>query len=104
MNYYKILNLTPTATEKEIKKAFRKLVKKYHPDKKGNPKKLIEVLTAYNNIKRERELKKYEVQEYKEEIIFDIPYEKEENLLIYFLKMVLIGIGIGIIICIILTL
>ena len=31
-DYYKILGLTPAADKKEIKKAFRQLAKKYHPD------------------------------------------------------------------------
>ena len=38
-NYYKILQLEPTATQEEIKKSFRKLAKKFHPDvNKNNPK------------------------------------------------------------------
>ncbi|XP_042258391.1 dnaJ homolog subfamily B member 9-like [Thunnus maccoyii] len=32
-NYYKTLNVEPTATDSQIKKAFRKLAIKYHPDK-----------------------------------------------------------------------
>ena len=32
-NYYQILNVSPSASEAEIKNAFRKLAFKYHPDK-----------------------------------------------------------------------
>lgn len=32
-NYYETLNIEPTATDGQIKKAFRKLAIKYHPDK-----------------------------------------------------------------------
>lgn len=32
IDYYKILGLSKKATEKEIKTAYRKLARKYHPD------------------------------------------------------------------------
>uniref|UniRef100_A0A3Q1F150 DnaJ homolog subfamily B member 9 n=1 Tax=Acanthochromis polyacanthus TaxID=80966 RepID=A0A3Q1F150_9TELE len=32
-NYYETLNVEPTATDSQIKKSFRKLAMKYHPDK-----------------------------------------------------------------------
>src|SRR6185295_12192357 len=47
-NFYDILGVAKTATEEEIKTAFRKLAHKYHPDKKGgDEKKFKEVSEAY---------------------------------------------------------
>lgn len=49
-DYYKILGIQKTATEKEIKKAFRKLALKYHPDKnkeKGAEDKFKDIAEAY---------------------------------------------------------
>lgn len=34
--YYRILEIEPNATQEEIKSAFRKMAKKYHPDKLGD--------------------------------------------------------------------
>ena len=35
-NYYDILGVTETATQDDIKKAYRKLAKENHPDKGGD--------------------------------------------------------------------
>ena len=56
---YKVLGVAPTASEDEIKKAYRKLSRLYHPDsnmnkseseKKAAEEKFKEVQTAYENI------------------------------------------------------
>jgi molecular chaperone DnaJ len=47
-DYYKILGVPPDASEEEIKKAYRRLAHKYHPDKKGgDEKKFKEINEAY---------------------------------------------------------
>lgn len=47
-NYYDILGVTKTATEDDIKKAYRKLAHKYHPDKSGGDEsKFKEINEAY---------------------------------------------------------
>ena len=47
-DYYSVLGITKTASEDDIKSAFRKLAHKYHPDKKdGDEKKFKEVSEAY---------------------------------------------------------
>jgi molecular chaperone DnaJ len=48
-NYYQILGVTKAASDDDIKKAFRKLAQKYHPDKKGGDEaKFKEVSEAYS--------------------------------------------------------
>ena len=60
---YKILEITKSATNDEVKKAYRKLVKKHHPDKlrnqgdevlKGAEDKFRKIQTAYEQIQKER--------------------------------------------------
>ncbi|TSC85928.1 MAG: molecular chaperone DnaJ [Parcubacteria group bacterium Gr01-1014_8] len=47
-DYYQILGIQKTATEEDIKKAFRSLAHKFHPDKKGGDEaKFKEVSEAY---------------------------------------------------------
>lgn len=49
-NHYKTLEIEPTATKEEIKKAYRRLALKYHPDKNKSPdahEKFIAINEAY---------------------------------------------------------
>ncbi|MDO8470511.1 MAG: molecular chaperone DnaJ [bacterium] len=46
-DYYKTLGITKTATVEDVKKAYRKLAHKYHPDKGGDALKFKEVSEAY---------------------------------------------------------
>ena len=41
-DYYKVLGISKSATQDEVKKAFRKLAIKYHPDKNPGDKKAEE--------------------------------------------------------------
>ena len=60
---YKILEIEKTASSTEIKKAYRTMVKKYHPDKlqhmdevyrKGAEQKFRRVQEAYEQLQKER--------------------------------------------------
>lgn len=51
-DYYKILQVDRTATPEEIKKSFRKLAKKFHPDVNKNNKKAEEVFKEINEAYR----------------------------------------------------
>lgn len=62
-NAYKVLEITKSATDSEIKKAYRKMAKKYHPDKvihlgkehqEGAEEKFRQVQAAYEQLQKER--------------------------------------------------
>ena len=64
-NAYKILEISPQATDDEVKKAYRAMAKKFHPDKlqtkdpaliKGAQEKFQEVQKAYETIRKARQM------------------------------------------------
>jgi len=46
-DYYQILGVPENADEETIKKAFRELAKKYHPDRGGDAEKFKKIVEAY---------------------------------------------------------
>jgi DnaJ-class molecular chaperone len=50
MDHYSTLGVTKTATQDEIKKAFRKLASLHHPDKGGDTAKFQEIQVAYDTL------------------------------------------------------
>lgn len=64
IDYYKILELPKTATEADIKKAYRKLARKYHPDVNPNDKnaerKFKEINEANEVLSNAENRKKYD--------------------------------------------
>ncbi len=62
---YKILNISPSATDEEVKKAYRDMAKKYHPDRYADSplaetasEKMKQINEAYEQINEERGKKK----------------------------------------------
>lgn len=60
-NYYEILEVSKNASEDEIKKAFRKIAHKYHPDKGGgNETKFKEASEAYSVLSDKQKRSQYD--------------------------------------------
>ncbi len=68
---YQILNISPTATDEEVKRAYRDLARKYHPDNyHDNPladlaqEKMKEINEAYDQIQKQRKASSAASQSY----------------------------------------
>jgi len=59
-NYYKILNVNNNANKQDIKRAYRNLAVKYHPDKGGSEEKFKEISEAYEILSDDNKRYKYD--------------------------------------------
>lgn len=64
-DFYEVLEISKKATPQEIKKAFRKLSKKYHPDlnqdnREEAKQKFVEIANAYEILKNPQKRKDYD--------------------------------------------
>jgi len=58
VNLYEVLNINDDASDIEIKKQYKKLVLKYHPDKNQTDTDIYELITLAYNVLSNKELKK----------------------------------------------
>ena len=59
-NYYEILGVSRTANGDEIKKAYRKLARQYHPDAGGDEEKFKQVNEAYEVLSDDKKRQMYD--------------------------------------------
>ncbi len=65
MNYYQILRVSQTATQQEIKQAYRRLAKQFHPDcqtKSANHEQIIQINAAYEVLSDGQTRRTYDLQ------------------------------------------
>ena len=60
MNYYEILGLKENCSQKSIKKRYKKLALKYHPDRGGDEKKFKEITEAYETLSNPQKKHSYD--------------------------------------------
>lgn len=59
-NYYETLGVDKKATQDDVKKAFRRLAQKHHPDKGGDEKKFKEITEAYSVLSDDTKRREYD--------------------------------------------
>lgn len=59
-SYYDVLNIPKNSTDGDIKKAYRKLALKHHPDKGGDQRKFKEISEAYEVLGNPEKRQKYD--------------------------------------------
>ncbi|MFQ5869531.1 MAG: DnaJ domain-containing protein [Candidatus Zixiibacteriota bacterium] len=63
-NYYRILGLDPSCGLEDLKRAFRRLAKKYHPDVGGGaiPEDFLRIKEAYDTLSDRRRRREYDLR------------------------------------------
>ncbi|PHZ16715.1 DnaJ-domain-containing protein [Rhizopus microsporus ATCC 52813] len=82
MDYYKILELDSNCSEEDIKKAYRKLALKYHPDKNREPgaaEKFKAISEAYQILSDPEKRRIYDSRDSFVQADDDIPYTTHDN-------------------------
>lgn len=60
MNYYETLGVDQNASQEDIKRAYKKLAMKYHPDRGGDEKKFKEISAAYDVLSNPQKKQEYD--------------------------------------------
>lgn len=60
-DYYQTLGVQPNATAEDIKKAYRKLANKHHPDKGGDQAKFKDISVAYDTLSDQNKRAEYDM-------------------------------------------
>ena len=80
-NYYKILCVKNNANKQEIKRAYRKLAIKNHPDKGGSDEKFKEISEAYEILSDDNKRYKYDNNSILETYVVKNPYDLFEEII-----------------------
>ncbi|MDJ1180999.1 DnaJ domain-containing protein [Roseofilum sp. BLCC_M91] len=67
MSYYQTLEIEPTATAQEVRQAYRRLVKRHHPDLNqavGNADRMVEINLAYETLSDPHRRRVYDRQNF----------------------------------------
>jgi len=63
-NYYRVLGITPDASQQDVRQAYRRLVRRTHPDVRGgrgNPALFRRIQRAYEVLSRPQERARYDM-------------------------------------------
>ena len=77
-NPYKILGVSRDASEEEIKKAYKKLAMKHHPDRGGDEAKFKEISEAYERIQKGETEDKFSYEDFRSK--YDFKFKDEQDI------------------------